>query len=114
MNLYKDEFTDILMRHPKSNPRYASLARKTLSHYLGDRYDPATFDHEIEFFIRNCIEIYVVLKVTEKEPYDWEVIDNFFKKVLFDHGYTDLEFDMTKIERGYNGVNRGDLEKQII
>jgi hypothetical protein len=109
MNLYKDDFTDFLMKDPKSNPRYAGLARKALSYYLGEKYDPATFDYDLEFFIRNIIESFVELKVFDKEPYDWPFIDNFLKLVLFDQGYTRLEVDRTKFEKGYNGVIRGEL-----
>lgn len=109
MLYYKDDFTDFCMHHNMSFPRYRNLARKALSYYLGDKYNPETFDPDIELFLRQCIQDYVEMKVVDKQPYDWQIIDNFFKKVLFDAGFTHLTYDIEILNKGYNGVMRGDL-----
>ena len=103
---YKDDLTDKLMHENSNFPRYRHLARKAISHYLGDLYNPEIFDPNIELFLRQCIRDYVEMKVVEKIPYDWVVIDNFFKKILFDYGYTHLEFNMSALQNGYQGVIR--------
>lgn len=111
MRYYKDPRIDFFMHHPKSDCLYAGLARKAIHHYLGDLYNPETFDPETELFIRRIIKSCVELKVFHKEPYDWAMIDNFLRKVIHDDGYTHVPYDLALIEKGYNGVSRGDLPK---
>lgn len=88
--------------------RYGGLARKALSHYLGDKYIPGEFRLDLEFFFRGMIQGWVELKVFDNIPYDWPVIDNFFRKVLHDAGY-DISYDQSILDKGYHGVFRGDL-----
>lgn len=109
MSYYNDDFTDFVMKKPTFLPRYSGLARKALRYYLGDRYDPHTFDFKTEFVFRQIIQTCVQLRVFEKQEYDWEVIDHFFRKVLNDVGFEDVAFDPEVLEKGYNGVMRGDL-----
>jgi hypothetical protein len=108
MRYYIHEDLDNIMNLPKYSPRYASLARKALSHYLGDKYNPEEFPLGVEFMFRAFIRGYVELRVFDKEPYDWPFIDNFFKFYLANEGY-DLAYDESKFMKGYNGVIRGDL-----
>ncbi|AEV99699.1 hypothetical protein A4D02_35445 [Niastella koreensis] len=110
MLYYKDEFTDFCMNHKTGFLRYAGLARKAISHYLGNRYNPEEFDPAIEFLIRQCIAGWVELKVFDKEPYDWPSIDNFLRYVLNDD-YPDITYDRIILDKGYNGVMRGELPK---
>lgn len=109
MGYYNNEFLDEFMFSQETNPRYAGLARKALSYYLGDKYNPETFSGELECFFRSMIKGYVELKVFDGQPYDWPLIDNFFRKVLHDAGYPELNFDIATINKGYNGVMRGEL-----
>lgn len=97
------------MKQQRAFPRYAGLARKALLHYLGNRYNPHEMDCALEYLFRRWIKGCVELKVIENEPYDWGWIDNFFRMVLYNEGYTDLVYDDSIIEKGYNGVERSKL-----
>ena len=109
MFFYKTEEMDFIMRQNRMTPRYAGLARKAFSFYLGDLYNPEEIDLELEFLFRQFIKAYVELKVFDKEPYDWPLIDNFFRKTLYNEGYTFLSYDQSILDKGYNGVMRGKL-----
>lgn len=109
MLYYHDGLTDYYMKHNLSDPRYGFLARKAISYYLGDLYNPETFDYGLEVFIRRLIKSYVELKVFDKQPYDWPFIDNFLRYTLNDAGFKHIEYDMDIIMKGYNGVMRGEL-----
>lgn len=98
------------MHHPLSDCLYAGLARKAISYYLGDCYNPETFDPETEVFIRRMIKNFVELKVFDREPYDWRFIDNMLRKVIHDDGFN-VPYDLSAILSGYNGVMRGKLPK---
>lgn len=91
--------------------RYAGLARKVLSHYIGDRYNPETFDHEFEYDIRFYISGFVELKVFDRQPYDWSAIDHFFRFLFTTRGYPDIGWDDSILKKGYNGVRRGELPR---
>jgi hypothetical protein len=109
MNYYPDDFINFYMHHNKSNPRYAGLARKAIHHYLGDLYNPETFDFELEVFFRRMIKGWIELKVHERIPYDWPDIDNFMCMVLHGNGYTHITYDKEMLKKGYHGVMRGQL-----
>jgi hypothetical protein len=109
MHYYQGSGTDSYMQQPENAPLYAGLARKAIHHYLGDLYNPDTFNFYTELFIRRFIKTCVELKVFDKQPYDWNIIDHFLRMVLHDDGYTHLTYDLTVIEAGYHGVVRGDL-----
>jgi len=111
MTYYKCQEIDDFMKLPRTLPRYAGLARKVLSYYLGELYNPETMRCEIEYNIRFYISGIVELKVFEKEPYDWTVIDNFFRFYLFTEGFKHLKYDNTILDKGYNGVMRGELHQ---
>lgn len=111
MQYYPDGMTDYFMKHPVSNPRYTTLARKAISHYLGDRYNPETFNFKTEVMIRRYIKGFVELKVQERVPYDWSFIDNFLRKVIHDDGFTHISYDINKITCGYHGIRRSELPK---
>lgn len=108
MLYYRNEHIEDLMRQPRTSPRYAKLARKALSYYLGEKYNPEEFDISVEFAFREFIRGYIKLKVFDKEPYDWPFIDNFFRFYLSNEGY-DLPYNENAFMRGYNGVIRSEL-----
>lgn len=109
MLYYNDGLTDHFMQHNSSYPRYAGIARKIIKNYLGDLYNPETFSYETEYMIRQMIKGYVTLKIFHNQPYDCPVIDHFFRKFLHGEGYTHLNYDQSILDKGYNGVMRGDL-----
>lgn len=111
MLYYKNEEIEHFMRQQRTLPRYAGLARKVFHHYLGDLYNPETTDCELEYMMRFYIQGYVRLKVIYKEPYDWPLIDNFFRFILYNEGHTFLTYDDEILNKGYNGVMRGKLPK---
>ena len=103
---YSDQF---LFRDPKSLPRFGHLARKTLSHYLGDHYNPHKHALINEPFIRQIIQGFIQYKIDHKTiGYDREFIDNFFKKMIGDLYGVPLEYDQKRIDQGilppYRGV----------
>ena len=111
MLYYKSEEIENAMRQPKTLPRYAGLARKVFHFYLGDLYNPETTDCELEYNFRFYIKGFIELKVIDKEPYDWTLIDNFFRFVLHNEGHTFLKYDQSILDKGYNGVLRGKVPK---
>ncbi|MBS1509377.1 MAG: hypothetical protein JST86_00935 [Bacteroidetes bacterium] len=111
MLYYKNEEIDHVMRQQRTLPRYAGLARKVFHYYLGDLYNPETMGCDIEFKFRFYIQGFVERKVINKEPYDWPVIDNFFKLVLYHEGYTFLNYDQSILDKGYNGIAHGEQPK---
>lgn len=111
MLYYGDGLTDYFMKHNTSFPRYASLACKTISHYLSDLYNPETFSYEAEFIIRQMIKAFVKLKVFDKQPYDWLLIDHSFRECFNKWGYTHITYDQSILDKGYNGTLRGLLSE---
>lgn len=111
MLYYNNDFLDFCMHHNKSLSRYRGLARKAIAYYLGDLYNPETLNAEVELLFRQSIRNYIKLKVFDGIPYDWPVIDHFFRKVLHDEGFTHITYDMSILEKGYQGVMRGELPK---
>ena len=108
---YADELIEEVMNDKMSYPRYRYLARRALKHYLGNLYYPKITDFEIEARFRFYIKGFVEDKVFEDDPYDWPVIDNFFRLVLNYEGYTHITYDQTILDKGYNGVFKGKLPK---
>ncbi|MDF2380507.1 hypothetical protein JMG10_03435 [Nostoc ellipsosporum NOK] len=103
MPYYKDDYTDFIMHHNQTIPRYKELARKALRHYLVDRYDPKMLDPQIELAFREFIYLCVHIKVINRVPYHWDFIDNYFKRCLAEFGFTDLEFDSVILDNRYHG-----------
>lgn len=100
--IYGDEFRDReFLKNPVYMPRYAHLSRKILTHYAGEHYNPHTFDIIHEIFIRQLIHSAVESKVLYKLPgYDWELIDNFLKKVIGEMLKINIPYDKERIEKG--------------
>lgn len=98
---YKDDETDFIMHHNRSMPRYKNLARKAISFYLGDLYNPHILNPDVELSLRQFIGYCVEAKVTLRAPYDWIFIDNAFKQCLFDAGFNHLKYDQEILEKGY-------------
>ncbi|MFN8290193.1 MAG: hypothetical protein U0U70_08055 [Chitinophagaceae bacterium] len=111
MLYYMNNEIEKAMSQPKTLPRYSGLARKAIQYYLGDIYNPETFPIELEYRFRFYIQGFIELKVLEKQPYDWPVIDNFFRFVLNYEGFSHIPFNDDIINKGYNGVMRGELPK---
>ena len=109
MLYYKSQEIEDVMKHPRALPRFAGLARKALSHYLGDLYNPETLICDIEYNMRFYISGIVEMKVLERVPYDWPVIDHFFRFYLHSEGFTHLTYDDAVMDKGYNGVMHGEL-----
>ncbi len=96
---YRDEY---LLCDPKSLLRYGHLARKVLMHYAGDHYNPHTICITQEPFIRLLIKGFIEYKVVYKTGgYDWEMIDNFFKKVVSDYYKLNLPYDEKVLKRQF-------------
>ena len=100
--IYGDEFRDReFLKNPVYLPRYSHLSRKILTHYAGEHYNPHTFELTHEIFIRQLIHSAVETKVLYKlSGYDWELIDNFLKKVIGEILKIDIPYDKERIERG--------------
>ncbi|MDQ7959854.1 hypothetical protein [Flavobacterium lindanitolerans] len=100
--IYGDEFRDReFLKNPVYLPRYAHLSRKILTHYAGEHYNPHTFDLTHEIFIRQLIHSAVETKVLYKlSGYDWELIDNFLKKVIGEMLKINIPYDKERIEKG--------------
>lgn len=98
---FADEF---LFRNPKSLPRYGSLARKVMMHYLGERYNPHIHGLAHEPFLRQMIKEFVSYKVFNCLPeYDWEWLDQSFRKYFNGCFHLDLPFDPKRIRAGLKG-----------
>jgi hypothetical protein len=106
---YKDDHIDYWMHHNCSMPRYRFLARKVLSHYLGDSYNPHTLFENVEIEIRKFIHHVLLRKVQQQAPYDWNYIDNWFRGYLAEVGFDHLSCDLEIIDAGYHG-GKYDLE----
>lgn len=76
---YPNETYRELMSDPVTHPRLARLARRALSHYLGDAYNPKTCNPRIEFRIRRVINEMIEEKIKSKKPYQWKYIDYVFR-----------------------------------
>src|ERR1700748_248663 len=83
---YGSESTDdYMLRDQKSLPKYGYLARKAISHYLGEKYDPQTEYYFYEYLIREHIQAFIYFKIQHRlQQYDWEYIDHFLKKMIGD------------------------------
>ena len=109
MLYYSNEELEHVMNMQINLPRYAGLARKALRYYLGDLYNPETFDADLEYRFRVYIKGYVELKVFDNIPYDWAFIDNFFRIALYEQGFTNITNENSAIDKGYHGIMRGEL-----
>jgi hypothetical protein len=100
--IYGDAFRDReFLRTLAYRPRYAHLSRKILTHYAGEHYNPHTFNIVHEIYIRQLIHSAVENKVFNKLPgYDWELIDNFLKKVVGEILNIDIPYDKERIAKG--------------
>lgn len=106
LNIYgSNDRERLFLETPKCRRRYAALARKVLSHYAGNKYNPHTVEYHVEDFIRQHIAGFVEQKVFFKlKDYDWEYIDNFFKRVVSELMGIDIPYDVELFERGMNHV----------
>lgn len=102
-HFYGCAYTDkYLLRDPASLPRYGQLARKLLKHYAGDHYNLHTTPMAIEMHIRELIKGLIEYKVIYRtKGYDWEWIDNFFKKTVSVYFNLDLPFSIERIKQGF-------------
>lgn len=102
LNIYgSNDREKLFLNSPNCKRRYAALGRKILTHYAGDKYNPHTIEFYVEHFIRLHIETFIQQKVFYNlKSYDWEYIDNFFKKVVSELMRIDIPFDMQLFERG--------------
>ncbi|MCY1242504.1 hypothetical protein D3C87_297820 [compost metagenome] len=100
--IYGDAFREGLsLKNPVSLPRYAKLGRKALSHYLGDKYNPHTVEIYQEYWVREHIKRFVEFKVFYKiKGYDWEFLDQFFRKVVGDLFKINIPYDLERIKQG--------------
>lgn len=100
--IYGDAFRERLsLKNPVSLPRYAKLGRKVLSRYLGDKYNPHTVEIYQEYWVREHIKRFVEFKVFYKiKGYDWEFLDQFFRKVVGDLFKIDIPYDLERIKQG--------------
>lgn len=95
---YKDKY---LLYDPASLPRYGYLARKVLSHYLGDQYNPHTIPMEVEYHFRLYIKEMIEYKIMYRtKGYDWQWIDHFFRKAVCAYFDFDIAYDMKLLDRG--------------
>ena len=99
--LYGSELRDrMLLQNPATLSRYGHLARKALFHYAGENYNPHTISIMSEVHIRTLIQWTIEYKVQGRcKGYDWELIDNFFMKVVYGELDLTLPSDFKKIDR---------------
>lgn len=104
LNIYgTNDREELFLNSPSCKRRYAALGRKVLKHYLGDQYNPHTVEFQAEHFIREMIETAVQAKVLLKyKGYDWEFLDNSFKKAISFLMNIDLPYDQSRIQSGIN------------
>ncbi len=93
--------------------RYAPLARKALRHYAKDAYDPHTVDFSPEWWLRVHIENIITTKVQNKIQYDWELIDNFLKKVIGMLMKIDIPYDAERLEYAISEAQVPDHVEQV-
>ncbi|MNX85911.1 hypothetical protein D3C86_1177670 [compost metagenome] len=72
-----------------------------MSHYLGDKYNPHTVEIYQEYWVREHIKRFVEFKVFYKiKGYDWEFLDQFFRKVVGDLFKINIPYDLERIKQG--------------
>lgn len=105
---YGCAFTDdYLFRNPDSLPRYGHLARKVMMHYLGEAYNPHTLGLTHEPFLRQMIREFVSYKVFNRlTAYDWEWLDNSFRRYFNKSFNLDLPVNEQRIKAGLAGQAR--------
>lgn len=95
---YRDRY---LLHDPESLPLYGALARKVLMHYAGENYNPNTICITMEPKLRRAIKDLVEYKVFHRTGYDWQWIDNYFKKSISDYYNLNLPYDQERIDQGF-------------
>lgn len=96
---YRDKY---LLHDPGSLPLYGHLARKALMHYAREHYNPHTICITMEPKLRRIIKDLVEYKVMNRtKGYDWQWIDNYFKKTVGDYYKLDLPYDQAMIDQGF-------------
>ncbi len=102
--LYGSATVDQYMLHnPDSLPRYGHLARKVMVHYAGECYN--THEHGLwhEPFLRQMIRDMVSYKVFHRLPdYDWEFIDNMFRRYIAKCFNISLPYNQKRIDQGFS------------
>lgn len=96
--VYGSEIRDRILNEPKSLPRYAALARKALSYYGGEHYNPHTVAIHTEVFIRKLIQNAVETKVFYKAKHNWEYIDHFLRKVIGSELQINIPYDQSVLD----------------
>jgi hypothetical protein len=91
---------DILLRDPKYLPRYGHLARKVLMHYAGDLYNPHVHGLMHEPFLRALIKDIIAFKIFHRTEYDWEWLDNAFRRYVNGCFGTNLPYDAERLKAG--------------
>jgi hypothetical protein len=91
---------DILSQREKYLPRYAHLARKVLMHYAGEAYNPHLHGLTHEPFLRSMIKDIIAFKVFHRTEYDWEWLDNAFRRYVNGCFGTSLPFDQERLDAG--------------
>ena len=99
--LYGSELRDNFLLHDTNNfCRFGHLARKAFIYYGGENYNPHTISIRSELFMRLLIRDTSEYKVQGKaKDYDWELIDNFLMRVVYDELGLELPLDYKAIDR---------------
>ena len=98
---------DYLFRNPASLPRYGHLVRKVMAHYLGDRYNPHLHGLRHEPFLRMMVQDMIAYKVLYRtNAYDWQWIDQSFRKYFSTAFELDLPFDQCRIDAGFDPAGK--------
>jgi len=72
-----------------------------MMHYLGDRYNPHLHGLTHEVFLRQMVKEIIAYKVLYKRPvYDWDWIDQSFRKYFRGCCDVSLLYDQKRIDAG--------------
>lgn len=98
---YHEKSVEDRMAMSDSFPRFAFLARKALSYYAGERYNPH-LDYSLELFTRFDIKTIIEHKVLHRlQAYDWDYIDNLLKLRVANYFNIELDYDLARVNKGF-------------
>jgi hypothetical protein len=81
-------------------PRFAHLSRKVFMHYGKEHYNPHTISISSELHVRVLIMWTIQEKIDRNVTgYDWELLDNFFLKVIYGELNLELPDDYKPLDR---------------